>query len=141
MVDYTSEKLKHVAIGGIITIVALAIMGTAIISGVSSERLEIDESSIKKGSTTKAVFTITVKNVGNSPISDVKGSIADLPNGTFEFNVFVGTLDVGKSTSFSKILPNSRTLPAGTSYPVTVNATTSQGSIVIETGVVYVSRI
>jgi len=49
MVDYTSEKLKHVAIGGIITIVALAIMGTAIISGVSSERLEIDESSIKKG--------------------------------------------------------------------------------------------
>lgn len=141
MVDHTTEKLKHVAIGSIIAIVALAIMGTAVISGVASEGLDINESSIKKGSSTQAVFVITVKNVGDSPVSSVKGNISDLPNGTFEFNVLAGTLDVGKSTSFSKTLPNSSTLPAGTSYPVTVNATTSGGNTVIETAVVYVSRI
>ncbi len=141
MVDYTSEKLKHVAIGTVIVVAALALLGTGIMSGVSSEGLDINESSIKKGSTTQAIFSMTVKNVGNSPITNIKGSIADLPNGEFSFDVLAGQLNVGGIVSFTESLPNSSTLPAGTSYPVIVNATTAAGNTIVETGIVYVTRI
>ena len=141
MVDHTSEKLKHVAVGGVIAVVALALLGTAIMSGVSTEGLEITESSIKKGAATQAVVLLSVKNIGNSPISDISGSIDGLPSGVFVFDILTGQLDVGRAASFSEALPSSDTLPMGTSYPVTITATSVHGNTVIETGILYVTRI
>lgn len=142
MVDYTSEKLKHLAIGSIVAVLALAIIATSILSSVTNEGLDITESSIKKGATTQSILTLTVKNIGNSPITNINGAVIGLPSGVpFSFVINSGTLDVGAIMSHVVEIPNSSALSTGASYPLSINATSSTGLNLVKTGLAYVSRI
>ena len=78
MVDHTSEKLKHVAFSVIIAVAVLTALGSVIISSVSTEGFEINEATLKKGSGTDAVLLVSIKNLGNSQISDIKVTIDGL---------------------------------------------------------------
>ena len=78
MVDHTSEKLKHVAFSVIIAVAVLTALGSVIISSVSTEGFEINEVTLKKGSGTDAVLLVSIKNLGNSQISDISVTIDGL---------------------------------------------------------------
>ena len=78
MVDHTSEKLKHVAFSVIIAVAVLTALGSVIISSVSTEGFEINEVTFKKGSNTEAVLLVSIKNLGNSQISDISVTIDGL---------------------------------------------------------------
>ena len=94
MVDHTSEKLKHVAFSVIIAVAVLTALGSVIISSVSTEGFEINEATLKKGSGTDAVLLVSVKNLGNSQISDINVTIDGLD--------FTGTVTVDSAPYTSK---------------------------------------
>ena len=153
MVDHTSEKLKHVAFSVIIAVAVLTALGSVIISSVSTEGFEINEVTLKKGSTTDAVLLVSIKNLGNSQISDIRVTIDGLtlsalpaattitttitgdtpgiitatsgssPNMSITYLVQTGFLDVGKIASIAVNIPNSESMLAGSSYTITVEAT------------------
>ena len=156
MVDHTSEKLKHVAFSVIIAVAVLTALGSVIISSVSTEGFEVNEVTLKKGSGTDAVLLVSVKNLGNSQISDISVTIDGLTltglNTSFIYcsysyymellllelllhSVLVhqikvshivcraGSLDVGDIASIAVKIPNSKSMLAGSSYTITVEAT------------------
>ena len=96
MVDYTSEKLKNVAFSVIIAVAVLAALGSVIISSVASEGFEISEVTLKKGTSTSAVFMVEIKNLGNSQIDKINVTIDGLD--------LSGTVAVVSSTTSKAII-------------------------------------
>ena len=111
MVDYTSEKLKNVAFSVIIAVAVLAALGSVIISSVASGGFEISEVTLKKGTSTNAVFMVEIKNLGNSQIDDIKVTIAGLS--------LVGTATVVAATNPGDIVgANGITTAGASSNPI-----------------------
>ena len=81
MVQLTKENLIYIGASGTIAVAALALIGSSIFSGATTEGLEIGETSIKKASG-NAVITIQVKNVGTSEIVDTLVQINGVGLGT-----------------------------------------------------------
>lgn len=194
MVDHTSEKLKHVAFSVIIAVAVLTALGSVIISSVSTEGFEINEVTLKKGGGTDAVLLVSIKNLGNSQISnisvtidglnlsgstaiesvttaagqDVAGNIIRVNGATanvaasavdnIKYRIHAPFLDVGDIASAVAQIPNSKSMQAGSSYTITVEAdfggivaqtgtpttpifTTTEGTKTFQTAVVHITRI
>ena len=85
MVQLTKENLIYIGVSGTIAVAALALIGSSIFSGATTEGLEIGQTSIKKASG-DAVVTIQVKNVGTSQIEDVVVGINAIDVGTINLS-------------------------------------------------------
>ena len=110
MVQLTKENLIYIGASGTIAVAALALIGSSIFSGATTEGLEIGETSIKKASG-NAVITIQVKNVGTSQIEDVAVSINGVELGTTGVNL--ATPDSGLSNSAVDRTGTPATIPSG----------------------------
>ena len=67
MVQLTKENLIYIGASGTIAVAALALIGSSIFSGATTESLEITSSSLKKASN-NAVLNVQVRNSGTSEI-------------------------------------------------------------------------
>ena len=81
MVQLTKENLIYIGASGTIAVAALALIGSSIFSGATTEGLEIGETSIKKASG-NAVITIQVKNVGTSEAQGLTVTVNGIILGT-----------------------------------------------------------
>ena len=71
MVQLTKENLIYIGASGTIAVAALALIGSSIFSGATTEGLEIASTSFKKASG-DGVLTVSIKNVGTSEIEHLR---------------------------------------------------------------------
>ena len=74
MVQLTKENLIYIGASGTIAVAALALIGSSIFSGATTESLEITSSSLKKASG-DAVLNVQVRNSGTSEIEHLTVTI------------------------------------------------------------------
>ena len=77
MVQLTKENLIYIGASGTIAVAALALIGSSIFSGATTESLEITSSSLKKASN-NAVLNVQVRNSGTSEIESLLVTINDI---------------------------------------------------------------
>ena len=164
MVQLTKENLIYIGASGTIAVAALALIGSSIFSGATTESLEITSASLKKASG-DAVLNVQVRNSGTSEITGVTVTIngvkLDSTKITAVDNTFLiasnttcgntgnscnvefkneEDINAGQTVSYSGSIPGSNGLTVGTSYVVTVTGNIENSGAITNTAVVAVTR-
>ena len=97
MVQLTKENLIYIGASGTIAVAALALIGSSIFSGATTEGLEITSSSLKKASN-NAVLNVQVRNSGTSEIESLLVTINDITlTGTTLSSTDFGIVDIPRA--------------------------------------------
>ena len=152
MVQLTTENIKWLALTAVIAVAAIAVIGTGVLTGLSSDSIEITEASLKKGPNTNAVITFTIKNLSSGPVTLTtdKSLITGLPPAKYNdsskdrahvnLQATSGSIESGGTYSFSKSVNLTEGLKIGESYILQVSAD-SDTNVLTDTIVVYVTGI
>ena len=144
--QHTKEVLVGITLTLAIAVIAGAILGGSSISQAQSESLEVVTVELKKGSSSNALLSVEIKNVGDSSIHDITGQLNFDTDSTtsvvdsFTFSFMPDTLQSGSVTTFVGDVNNSTSMTVGESFTMFVNGTTSAGEIIQDTAVSTVSR-
>ena len=168
MVQLTTENIKWLALTAVIAVAAIAVIGTDVLTGLSSDSIEITEASLIKGPTTDVLVSVTIKNLGNAPITAATVSLYDIERvdagsssgisdaipptttGTkgegFKHTPTISTsgIGIGETQSFTTAVSHTDKIKIGDSYPLNVEATLGSGTDTVtlsDTIVVYVTGI
>ena len=143
--QHTKEVIIGVGLAIAIAVIAGAILGGSSIGRAYTESTEFTSIELKKGLTGPALISVTIKNTGNFPVSNVVGELDFyiVTNGTgnpYQWRFLPAEISPGMTTTFVGNVPSSEDMSVGESYLVLARGQTSNGYRVLDTGTVFVTR-
>ena len=165
MVQFTKESLIWLSLVSVISVVTLGLVISSTLSYLASSDITITHASLKKGTNTDALFTVSLKNTGtvdfdytitildvtltaNPPRSFIKYDIVTIPGSdcTVSCDLFFydweDSIMPDMTISAANTIPNSAGLTVDSSYIITVEGyDTDDNVIAADSIIVTVTRV
>jgi len=125
-----------------IILIAICIAGGALIYSIffstastlnATPQINVQTVNLVKDSSGNVAFSITLKNVGNKPISSLNVTLASEPKATISSVTTATPLQPGQSVSYVPTGALTGTYISGNNYNIIITAQTTDGSTIAQT--------